>query len=125
MGYFKLLSIHDAPKMPSYAKQTTTQKVFNTAPLRVSIIGAGIAGSSCSFYLKELLKSQVEITVYERENRIGGRTAKLVFKGQKVEYGGSAVILENHHAQELMKKFGLSLQRNSSLPLSRTSLVVW
>ena len=42
-------------------------------PLRVGVIGAGIAGGSLSYYLNKEMGERVEIDVFERNDYIGGR----------------------------------------------------
>ena len=39
----------------------------------IAIIGTGIAGAGTAHYLSTILKSP-KITIFEKENRIGGRT---------------------------------------------------
>ena len=44
-----------------------------TSPVRVGVIGAGMAGGSMSYYLRKAMGTQVEIDVFERNDYIGGR----------------------------------------------------
>lgn len=41
---------------------------------RVAVVGAGIGGSTSSYFLRELLGEEVEIVVYDRAAKVGGRT---------------------------------------------------
>lgn len=50
----------------------TAQEVGNEKP-SVAIIGAGIGGSSASFFLRELVGEELEIEVFEQADKPGGR----------------------------------------------------
>jgi len=65
---------------------------------KIAIIGAGIGGSSVSYYLREnLSKSDVSITVFD-SGRVGGRLATTKIAGREYETGGSII----HPANRLM-----------------------
>lgn len=50
----------------------------------VAIIGAGLSGLSCA---QALLHAGVEIRVFERANRVGGRCATRLWQGHLVDHG--------------------------------------
>ena len=65
---------------------------FEETPLdhklsRVAILGGGIGGSSAAYFLKELLQDQVEIFVFERSDRVGGRLSDVTVEGVRLEIG--------------------------------------
>lgn len=85
----------------------------------IAIIGAGAAGSSAAFFLHKQLhtlahRDQVEITVYEKESRVGGRTTVIYpyndSKYDPVEIGASIFIPENFHLTHAVEQFKLSLK---------------
>jgi protoporphyrinogen oxidase len=39
---------------------------------RVAIIGSGVSGSAAAYFLHKSLGDQVEIDVFEKEDRVGG-----------------------------------------------------
>jgi isorenieratene synthase len=45
---------------------------------RVAIIGGGIGGGAASFFLQQ---QQVEVTVFEREDTLGGRSCSIPLPG--------------------------------------------
>ena len=75
------------------------------APARVAIIGAGLAGLTCAYRLKQ---AGISATVYEANTRLGGRcwTRRGYFsEGQIAEHGGELIDQSHtrirHLAQEL------------------------
>ncbi len=83
---------------------------------RIAIIGSGAAGSSAAFFLhKQLLtlahRDKVEITIYEKESKVGGR-ATIIHpyhdsKYDPVEIGASIYISANLHLVRAIKQFNL------------------
>ncbi len=58
---------------PSSSSSTTSTKDVNkNRPRRVAVIGSGIGGSSTASFLHNLDPS-IEIHVFEKEDRLGGR----------------------------------------------------
>ncbi|KAK1831015.1 Prenylcysteine lyase-domain-containing protein [Podospora conica] len=84
-----------------------------TAPRQVAIIGAGAAGSSAAYYLKTYAEASgvvVNITIFEKTGRIGGRTLTINPFGNlsvHVELGASIFIKKNHILYESVDTFNL------------------
>jgi len=80
---------------------------------QVAIIGAGAAGSSAAYYLRTFAEENavaVNITVFEKTDRIGGRTLTINPFGnssQSVELGASIFIKKNHIMYDALREFGL------------------
>lgn len=56
----------------------------------VAIIGAGIAGATAAYFLHDYLRTRnppVEITIYESQPQIGGRTSSVSYRYRTVEGG--------------------------------------
>src|SRR5947209_14138177 len=54
---------------------------------RIGIIGSGIAGSSAALFLRRALGKDMDIVVFERARRIGGRTSHIEADGTVMETG--------------------------------------
>lgn len=74
---------------------------------RLGIIGSGIAGSSAASFARQALGSDVEIVVYERDGRVGGRIQETTIGGCRVETGASLIHSANQYLTEFMDRLGL------------------
>ncbi|KAK5662538.1 hypothetical protein OQA88_8450 [Cercophora sp. LCS_1] len=81
---------------------------------QVAIIGAGAAGSSAAYHLRtyaEETGTAVNITVFEKTGRIGGRTLTINPYGNesvRVELGASIFIKDNRILYDRLDEFGLA-----------------
>ncbi|WP_237389750.1 flavin monoamine oxidase family protein [Bacillus sp. USDA818B3_A] len=76
---------------------------------RIVIVGAGLAGLTCAYRLKQ---GGMNSTIYEAADRVGGRcwTRRDYFKeGQVVERGGEFIDTCHIEIQKLAKELGLEL----------------
>jgi monoamine oxidase len=80
----------------------------------VAVVGAGLAGLSCSY---ELARHGINARVFEGSDRVGGRCSSLrgVFPGQVVEQGGEFFTGAHHTMVGYARQFGLELERYSQL----------
>lgn len=69
-----------------------------------AIVGAGIGGSSCSFFLRDNLKDDIDIDIYEA-NEIGGRLAVVEHEGQIHELGGAVIHERNKYMNSFLNKY--------------------
>eukprot|EP01130_Rhizamoeba_saxonica_P000773 TRINITY_DN10693_c0_g1_i1.p1 TRINITY_DN10693_c0_g1~~TRINITY_DN10693_c0_g1_i1.p1 ORF type:complete len:470 (+),score=95.07 TRINITY_DN10693_c0_g1_i1:68-1477(+) len=75
---------------------------------RVAIIGGGMGGSSAAYHLSKYLGDDVEIVLYERSGRLGGRVQSVTMQDITTELGGSVYHKLNYLMIELVKEFGLT-----------------
>jgi monoamine oxidase len=75
---------------------------------RIAVIGAGIAGLNAALALAD---AGVRCTVYEANNRIGGRmySERDYWGGQVTEYGGELIDTDHTVIQDLCRRFGIGL----------------
>ncbi|KAH6638701.1 prenylcysteine oxidase [Truncatella angustata] len=82
---------------------------------QVAIIGAGAAGSSTAYHLRKYAEQEglaVNITLFEKTGRIGGRTLTVDAYGdphQPVELGASIFVSINHILYNASRDFNLPL----------------
>jgi prenylcysteine oxidase/farnesylcysteine lyase len=92
-----------------------------TTKPRIAIVGGGIAGASSAYYIRELFGENVHVSVFEKSNRLGGRTHSAYTQdGTRYDVGGTSVVIENYYAINLMKRFNLTFS-----PKIPDRLVVW
>jgi monoamine oxidase len=76
---------------------------------KIVIVGAGLAGLTCAYRLKQ---AGITSTIYEAAERVGGRcwTRRGYFKDEQiVERGGELIDTCHQEIQELAKELGLEL----------------
>ncbi|PKA65067.1 Farnesylcysteine lyase [Apostasia shenzhenica] len=87
---------------------------------QVCVVGAGIGGSSVSYFLKQLSCSNAnvpclnDILILERRSRIGGRMATVTIAGDTFEAGASIIHPKNLHAVRFASLLGLRPRSKSS-----------
>jgi protoporphyrinogen oxidase len=73
------------------------------------VIGSGITAASFSHYLYERF-SHVDLHIFERQDRIGGRLHTIQLHGQQLELGGTFIVSENLLMRELAAHYALKLE---------------
>ncbi|MDR3360397.1 MAG: FAD-dependent oxidoreductase [Bifidobacteriaceae bacterium] len=92
----------------------------------IAIIGSGSAGTLAAWRLRQLLGEKARITVFEREEQIGGRAHHIEFAGELVELGGTLIHTDNRRLVELARDVSVELkERRVSQPAGDGSLLVW
>lgn len=72
----------------------------------IAIIGGGIGGTSCAYFLRDLFKDSVQIDLYEG-NQIGGRLATVIMSdGNEYETGGSVIHQRNKYMSDFVRNLG-------------------
>ncbi|EGG21184.1 hypothetical protein DFA_01059 [Cavenderia fasciculata] len=88
---------------------------------QIGIIGSGIGGASCAYYLKRALGEKVDITVFEKENIVGGRAHVVHVDDEPVEIGGSII----HPLNENMNRLVHQLDLQTYHPESNSSYAIF
>lgn len=69
-----------------------------------AIVGSGIGGSSCSYFLRDIMKDGIDIDLYEA-NEIGGRLATVKYEDKIYEVGGCVIHERNKYMNTFQEKF--------------------
>lgn len=88
--------------MDSDSKLTKTSE-----KIKIAIVGAGISGCSSAYFLNDLFDDNVEITVFEKSNKIGGRLATVDYQERSYELGGSILHSSNLYMKQFLTYLGL------------------
>ncbi|CAG8275289.1 unnamed protein product [Penicillium salamii] len=96
-------------------EQQPLRGAVDSSPKRVAIVGAGAGGSFTAYQLRKLAAetdTPVEITVYERESYIGGRSTTVnVFDdpAYPIELGASIFVQVNYNLVNASRDLGLNV----------------
>ncbi len=82
---------------------------------RIAVVGAGAAGLSAAHALKT--KGYINITIFERAHRVGGKCCTVEIDGRDYELGAGIVAEDNSVVLKLAKEFDVPLTR---LPFGRS-----
>ncbi|XP_029301183.1 prenylcysteine oxidase 1 [Cottoperca gobio] len=75
-------------------------------PQRIAVVGAGIAGTSAAFYLRQEFGAGVKIDVFE-PGAVGGRLATVKIGDYEYETGGSVIHPLNLHMKHFIERLGI------------------
>jgi oxygen-dependent protoporphyrinogen oxidase len=79
-------------------------------PLRLAVVGAGVSGLSAA---RELVRASREedmparVTVFEVEDRVGGRVLSAELRGQRVDLGAESMLVRDPSTIETLRSLGL------------------
>ena len=97
---------------------------------KVAIVGAGIAGASAAYHLRDqYARAGLELTVYQANPQVGGRikTAKVydgTYTSQQVETGAQSFYTDDKCVQSLIDETGLRRKLEPHYPIKK-SAGVW
>jgi oxygen-dependent protoporphyrinogen oxidase len=94
--------------------------------MRTAIIGGGIAGLAAAYELEQARKagSQVEYTLFESRDRLGGSLSSEVVDGAVLERGPDSFLTEKPSAAELCRELGLAGELIPSNDADRKTCIV-
>jgi len=90
---------------------------------RIAVVGAGITGLACALHL-HAIDSSLEITLYEREDRVGGKILTEDVDGFTIEAGPDAFLASKRGGVSLSNELGLEDRLVSPDPRHRRSFVL-
>ncbi|MBP7992824.1 MAG: FAD-dependent oxidoreductase, partial [Candidatus Magasanikbacteria bacterium] len=85
--------------------------------ISVAVVGAGLAGLATAY---ELAKVGIAVTVFESENRVGGRVKSVLVGKQSVDVGGFIIYPWYTHYHRLINELGLV---NQLQPIGKVNVV--
>ena len=88
--------------------------------VNLAVIGAGIGGCSAAYFARKYLPYS-KITVYEKENRVGGRVLTFDDEQTKNELGAAFINSTNRTIWDLVKEMGLKVKKLEEA----TDIAVW
>ena len=80
---------------------------------RIGIIGGGAAGLSAGYFLKK--RGYKNVTIFEKENRIGGKCLSLTVGGQSFDLGANYITSSYTEVQQLARTFGAKMYTEGKL----------
>jgi hypothetical protein len=80
---------------------------------RIGIIGAGAAGLTAAHFLKKL--GYVNITVLEKEGRIGGKCCSLTYGGKSFDLGANYITSSYREVKKLAREYGAPMYTEGPL----------
>lgn len=94
--------------------------------MRTAILGGGIAGLAAAYELEKarVAGADVEYTLFEARERLGGSLASEVVNGAVLEYGPDSFLTEKPAAAELCRELGLADQLTPSNDGARKTFIV-
>lgn len=83
---------------------------------KIGIVGGGIGGTSCAYFLRKVFQDKAQLTLYERDI-IGGRLNSLNIDGNYYESGGAVIHPRNQYMVQFSNLLGLDIKKPSSSKL--------
>ena len=101
------LGCDPGPLSPSAATNAQNlEEKGNSRDLRIAVIGAGASGLTAAYELQKL--GYRYVTVYERENRVGGKVYSIPRPGMAIELGGVLANEDFVYVHALAKELGIT-----------------
>ncbi|MBY0488325.1 MAG: FAD-dependent oxidoreductase [Gemmatimonadaceae bacterium] len=119
-----LLTACRASDLASPADASTASTPTAIREERIVIVGAGLAGLTCAWRLKQ---QGIMATVFEANTRLGGRcwTNRSTFAPQQAEHGGELIDQAHTTIRQLAQDLGLTLDNLLAAEPNGTSPLFW
>ena len=80
---------------------------MNKTDHKIAIVGGGLSGLVIAEGLQK--KGYKNVTVFERDNRVGGKLHTIWYKGKSYEFGALFGLPSQKHLKKLMKSFNIKI----------------
>ncbi len=118
---------NDSPKEPKKIAgvklaplQLTSEQNF-----KIGVIGSGIGGASYVHFLNQAAAANCQITVYEKENRVGGRVKKDRLGGGLIEQGATLIHSSNYYLRDIIATHQLEKTKPHGGEGEAETLAIW
>lgn len=94
--------------------------------MRVGVLGGGIAGLAAALRCRDLARERdenVDVTIYERSQRVGGCIDTYRRGGFTLELGPDSILVDKPAGMELVRRFGLEAEIVATRPEYRGSRI--
>jgi uncharacterized protein with NAD-binding domain and iron-sulfur cluster len=92
----------------------------------VAIVGSGISGATAAYTLRAAHPmEELEIVVFEKEERVGGRMTNIEIEGTVVEVGASVFHIVNEKLVNYSSHFGIETEKYKNKHLVEGNLGIW
>ena len=99
--------------------------LYSEQPFKVAVIGSGIGGANYVHFLNQAAAENCQITVFEKENRIGGRVKKDMLGGGLIEQGATLIHSSNYYLQDIMQSYQLEKTKPHGGEGEAETLAIW
>jgi predicted NAD/FAD-dependent oxidoreductase len=76
--------------------------------MRVAIIGSGASGSVAAYWLRKMGGDAMDVHIYEKNDRLGGRVRNALFQGRVYETGATIFHSSNRYTSGFCRLFNLT-----------------
>ncbi|ANB15495.1 prenylcysteine lyase, putative [Sugiyamaella lignohabitans] len=108
--------------VPNLVSQQTEVLPLNAS---IAIIGAGAGGSSAAYHLSNYSRHQVDVTIFDKNDYIGGRVKTIEIEGESYELGGSIFVTVNSLLIEGAEQFNLNISTPEEPEGNNSTVSVW
>ena len=99
-----------------FSRNIENLKALNIKNINIAVIGSGISGCSVVYYLNKLFEDQkdkynLNITMFEKNSKLGGNVRSQKFQGKNIELGNSFIFEWQKNMKNILKDFSLNMEK--------------
>ena len=93
--------------------------------VKIAVIGSGIARAEYAHFLNQAASPNCDITVYEKDNRLGGRVKKHSLGGGLIEQGATLTHSSYHYLKDIIESYQLKYAKPHGGEGEAETLSIW